>query len=205
MRWHRSCSPHLPTRAWRHDRTPARTRRRAVHRPRRRRLGVLAPFTWLAQGWSDFRARPLPSMFYGVCFAVMGWLIALTFRHAYEYVSALVTGFFLVGPFLATGLYALSQRRERGEPVWLAPTLDAWRPTPPRSACSRWCSRWCCSSGRGRRWSCSRCSTPARCRACTASSSRSSRSTTSSSCSRISASAASSRCSCSRSAWSRCR
>jgi uncharacterized membrane protein len=93
-----------------------------------RSLGVLAPFTWLAQGWSDFRARPLPSMFYGVCFAVMGWLIALTFRHAYEYVSALVTGFFLVGPFLATGLYALSQRRERGEPVWLAPTLDAWAP-----------------------------------------------------------------------------
>jgi uncharacterized membrane protein len=93
-----------------------------------RRLGVLAPFTWLAQGWGDFRARPLPSMFYGVCIAVMGWLIALTFRHAYEYVSALVTGFFLVGPFLATGLYALSQRRERGEPVWLAPTLDAWAP-----------------------------------------------------------------------------
>ena len=58
----------------------------------------------------------------------MGWLIALTFRHAYEYVSALVTGFFLVGPFFAIGLYALSRRRERGEPAWLAPTLDAWRP-----------------------------------------------------------------------------
>jgi uncharacterized membrane protein len=58
----------------------------------------------------------------------MGWLIALTFRHAYPYVSALVTGFFLVGPFLAIGLYDLSRRRERGDPPWLAPTLDAWRP-----------------------------------------------------------------------------
>jgi uncharacterized membrane protein len=58
----------------------------------------------------------------------MGWLIAFTFRHAYEYVSALVTGFFLVGPFLATGLYALSRRRERGEAPRLAPTLAAWAP-----------------------------------------------------------------------------
>ena len=73
------------------------------------------------------RAHPLPSLFYGACFAVMGWLIAFTFRHAFEYVSALVTGFFLVGPFVAIGLYDLSRRRERGEPPWLAPTLDAWR------------------------------------------------------------------------------
>jgi uncharacterized membrane protein len=93
-----------------------------------RPVGALAPFGWLAHGWQDFRAHPLPSVFYGVCFALMGWLIVLTFRHAYEYVSALVTGFFLVGPFLAIGLYALSRRRERGEPAWLAPTLDAWRP-----------------------------------------------------------------------------
>lgn len=96
--------------------------------PAVRAVGALAPFGWLAHGWQDFRAHPLPSMFYGACFAIMGWLIAVTFRHAYAYVSALVTGFFLVGPFLAIGLYALSRRREAGEPAWLAPTLDAWRP-----------------------------------------------------------------------------
>ena len=94
-----------------------------------RTVGALAPFGWLAAGWRDFRAHPLPSVFYGICFAAMGWLIVLTFRHAYQYVSALVTGFFLVGPFLAIGLYDLSRRRERGLPAWLAPTLDAWRPS----------------------------------------------------------------------------
>ena len=87
-----------------------------------------AAFGWLAAGWNDFRAKPGPSLFYGACFAVMGWLIVLTFRHAYEYVSALVTGFFLVGPFFAIGLYDLSRRRQQGLPLWLAPTLDAWRP-----------------------------------------------------------------------------
>ena len=96
--------------------------------PNVRTVGAGAPFAWLAAGWRDFRAHPLPSMFYGACFALMGFLIAVVFRHAYQYVSALVTGFFLVGPFLATGLYALSRARARGEPVRLAPTLDAWRP-----------------------------------------------------------------------------
>ncbi len=37
----------------------------------------------------------------------MGFLVYVVFQHAYQYVSALVTGFFLVGPFLAIGLYAL--------------------------------------------------------------------------------------------------
>ena len=95
--------------------------------PAVRNVGATAPLRWLVAGVEDFRAHPLPSLFYGACFALMGWLVAFTFRHAYEYVSALVTGFFLVGPFLAIGLYDLSRRRERGEAPWLAPTLDAWR------------------------------------------------------------------------------
>jgi uncharacterized membrane protein len=89
---------------------------------------VSAPLRWLAAGWRDFLANPGPSAFYGACFAVMGFLIYFVFGRAYQYVSALVTGFFLVGPFLAIGLYDLSRRRERGLPPWLAPTLDAWRP-----------------------------------------------------------------------------
>ena len=93
-----------------------------------RRLSAVAPFGWLAHGWRDYRAHPLPSLFYGVCFAMMGWFIAFTFRHAYEYVSALVTGFFLAGPFLAIGLYDLSRRRERGLTTRLVPTLAAWAP-----------------------------------------------------------------------------
>jgi uncharacterized membrane protein len=92
-----------------------------------RSVSAIAPLRWLAAGWGDFRAHPLGSAFYGACFAVMGAMIFFVFRHAYQYVSALVTGFFLVGPFFAIGLYDLSRRRERGEPAWLAPTLDAWR------------------------------------------------------------------------------
>jgi uncharacterized membrane protein len=90
-------------------------------------VDLRAPFRWLAAGTRDFLAHPLPSAFYGVCFALMAGLITLALRYAFELASALTTGFFLVGPFLAIGVYDLSRRRERGEPVLLAPTLDAWR------------------------------------------------------------------------------
>jgi uncharacterized membrane protein len=93
-----------------------------------RAVALLSPLRWLALGWRDFRAHPLPSAFYGACFAIMGFMIYFVFGRAYQYVSALVTGFFLVGPFFAIGLYELSRRQEQGLPPWLAPTLDAWRP-----------------------------------------------------------------------------
>src|SRR5580765_8020651 len=76
-----------------------------------------APFGWLARGVGDLRRAPFTSMAYGLVFALMGWTIAFVFRHAYEYTSALSAGFLLLGPFLATGLYDISRRLERGEPV----------------------------------------------------------------------------------------
>ena len=88
---------------------------------------LTAPLLWLAAGARDLRAAPLASLAYGAAFAVMGALLLFVFRHAYAYASAVVTGFVLVGPFLATGLYDLSRRRERGEPLRLRPTLTAWR------------------------------------------------------------------------------
>lgn len=95
--------------------------------PRIRRVTMDAPLRWIAAGWRDFVRAPAASAFYGATYALMGWLIHLVFRHAYEYTSALVAGFLLVGPFLATGLYDISRRLARGEAAALRPTLTAWR------------------------------------------------------------------------------
>jgi uncharacterized membrane protein len=92
-----------------------------------RQVGAGAPLRWVAAGWRDLRAAPVPSLFYGVAFALMGWLIYVVFRHAHEYTSALTAGFLLVGPFLCTGLYDISRRLAAGQTVRLAPTLTAWR------------------------------------------------------------------------------
>ncbi len=90
-------------------------------------ISAAAPVQWLGAGWRDLRRAPVASMSYGAAFAAMGWLIYFVFRHAYEYTSALTAGFLLVGPFLCTGLYDVSRRLERGEPVRLADTMSAWR------------------------------------------------------------------------------
>ncbi|MGD9602679.1 MAG: DUF2189 domain-containing protein [Gammaproteobacteria bacterium] len=92
------------------------------------RIPFAAPFRWLRLGWADFQAAGLASVFYGLMFAGMGRTLVWVFRHAYAYVWALTTGFLLVGPFMAIGLYELSRRRQRGEAPILKPTLLAWRP-----------------------------------------------------------------------------
>jgi uncharacterized membrane protein len=89
-----------------------------------------APARWLKRGWGDLRAAPLASLFYGVVLALMGVVIGRFVGQA-AYELAFVTGFLLVGPFLAMGLYDVSRRRERGEAVRLAPTLTAWRANLP--------------------------------------------------------------------------
>lgn len=95
--------------------------------PTVRDVPASAPLRWVARGLSDFKSCPIPSLFYGFCFTGMGLLITFVFEHAYEYTSALTSGFLLLGPFLAMGLYEISRRRELGEGCALAPTLTVWR------------------------------------------------------------------------------
>jgi uncharacterized membrane protein len=92
-----------------------------------RNVPVLRPFRWLALGWRDFLRTPGASLFHGIIVAVGGWIIlAITLRHWYLLPGAF-SGFLLVGPILATGLYELSRRLERGERATLHEAIGAWR------------------------------------------------------------------------------
>lgn len=86
-----------------------------------------APLQWLAAGYADLKACGWRSLFYGLAFTVIGLLFVLAFRHAVQLLTAVSTGFMLLGPVLAMGLYELSRERERGEPPRLRPTLLVWR------------------------------------------------------------------------------
>ena len=85
---------------------------------------------WLQLGWADLRAAPAASLFYGLVLAAMGVVLGRFFGDA-AYELAFATGFLLVGPFLAMGMYDISRRRERGEQVMLRHTLTAWRANAP--------------------------------------------------------------------------
>jgi uncharacterized membrane protein len=84
------------------------------------------PLHWLALGWQDFRRCPVIGLFYGGCFAVMGWLLLKMYEFAPAYVMALSAGFLLMGPFLCLGLYRASQRLETGEQPDFGDSLLAW-------------------------------------------------------------------------------
>jgi uncharacterized membrane protein len=88
-----------------------------------------AAFGWFRAGWGDVVAAPTESLFYGIVLAVMGAL--LTRYHDGAIGLAFTTGFLLLGPFLAFGLYAISRQRERGERVVLFETLVAWKANAP--------------------------------------------------------------------------
>ena len=100
------------------DASPAGIRLRAL------RLADIG--RWLALGWRDFTRAPGIGIFYGGCFALMGWGLLAAFEHAPVYVLVLAAGFMLVGPFLCMGLYRVSQHLERGERPDFEDSLIAW-------------------------------------------------------------------------------
>ena len=77
-----------------------------------RNLPARAALDWLAAGWRDFRAALGQSLAYG------GFLVALSYAVLWGLAASgllylalpAISGFLIVGPFLAIGLYTLSQR-----------------------------------------------------------------------------------------------
>lgn len=98
--------------------------------PEVRAIGFGAPLRWLAQGAADMRATRLRGAFYGMLFVGMGLFIAAIYHTQWQLTMGLTAGFFLIGPFVCSGLYWLSRQRARGEPVNLSDSLTCWRRNP---------------------------------------------------------------------------
>lgn len=70
----------------------------------------------LRRGFDDFRARPSHLIFLGLIYPVAGvFLASMTAgRDTFQLLYPLASGFALLGPFAALGLYEISRRRELG-------------------------------------------------------------------------------------------
>lgn len=91
-----------------------------------RRIGVADLKDALVKGVNDFYAMPTHAMFLCVVYPIIGLVLA---RLAFGYsilplIYPLATGFALVGPFAALGLYELSRRREAGLDVSATHAFD---------------------------------------------------------------------------------
>jgi uncharacterized membrane protein len=84
-----------------------------------------AAFDWLAASWRDFRAAPGQSIAYGVFLVAVSYAVLWGLAASGLLYLALpaVSGFLIVGPFLAIGLYTLARRRTEGKDTTLRQML----------------------------------------------------------------------------------
>lgn len=90
-----------------------------------RHLPLATAFDWLRAGWRDLWTNPLPSLIYGLIVALVSALVVWTlFRFSLDYILfPALSGFMVIGPLVATGLYEKSRRLEEGRSITLGEML----------------------------------------------------------------------------------
>jgi uncharacterized membrane protein len=109
---------------------------RAIEQARRYRVRDVradAPLRWLRAGWRDLARCPLPGLLHGLATAAFGVALAVLGHRHFWGLAGAISGFLIVAPILATGLYAISAALERGERPTLATAIAAWRPSSGRA------------------------------------------------------------------------
>lgn len=89
----------------------------ARHEPTIRRIGGADIGAALALGWRDFLANPTQLIFLAILYPIIGLIAAqlAAGREVMPLFWPLVSGFALLGPVAALGIYELSRRREQGQ------------------------------------------------------------------------------------------
>ncbi len=101
-------------------------------RPQARAVALLQPFSWLKRGWADLLRCPLPGLAHGLATTLFGALLVALARDRFWLLAGAFSGFMLVAPIVATGLYAISRGLEQQRRMGLADALAAWKPRDSR-------------------------------------------------------------------------
>ena len=98
------------------------------------------PWVWLARGWVDLLRCPLPGLVHGAVAAAFGALLLALAGDRFWLLAGSFSGFLLVAPLVATGLYAVRSNRA-GAATWARRWPRGSRATTgwsPSGCCWRW-------------------------------------------------------------------
>jgi uncharacterized membrane protein len=85
------------------------------------------PLHWLRLGVRDFARSPWAGLVHGAFVAFAGWIVLLISTRYWWLAPGAFSGFVILGPILATGLYEISRLLNRGERAGLAEAIESWR------------------------------------------------------------------------------
>lgn len=90
-------------------------------------ISLRSPLRWLALGWADLRRNPVPGLLHGLLLAAGGWLLLWGARDQFWLLAGAFSGFLIVAPILATGLYHVSRACNSGRCVGMPEVIALWR------------------------------------------------------------------------------
>lgn len=104
----------------------------ALPQPKLRINHISLDDVWAAlrEGLSDFRRYPLFGLFFGGIYALGGlFIVTVLIRYHLPWmIIPVAIGFPLIGPFVAVGLYEISRRHEKAEPItWKGVLAEVFR------------------------------------------------------------------------------
>lgn len=91
-----------------------------------REVELLRPLQWLALAWRDMERCPTAGVTHGLILAVIGGAMFWFARHAFWWLAAMLSVCMTIAPLLASGLYDISRRLERGEEASVAHAFRIW-------------------------------------------------------------------------------
>lgn len=102
----------------------------------------MRPLNWLALAWRDICRAPVLSLSHGVLLTLIGFAILWLGHNRFWLMAGALSGFLVLGPVVATSLYAISRALERGEAAdWglVRRTWMHWQHSQSKRGSDYWC------------------------------------------------------------------
>lgn len=99
----------------------------------------MQPLVWLGLAWRDMARAGWISFAHGLALALFGAVIIAVAHDRFWLLAGALSGFLVVAPMLATGLYALSRALERGERADFALVRRTWLGWQSARGADYWC------------------------------------------------------------------